>query len=91
MHLVFKVFSFHSLRGSSGVKFSLAARGGKYLGKTFSRSSVIPQSIVGYTISIYNGRLFNRVIISPGMVGFKFGEFSQTRTLKHKKSVKKRC
>ena len=91
MHLVFKVFSFEVLRSVFSVKFNSVGIGGKYLGKTFSRSSIIPQSSVGYTISIHNGKSFNRVIISPEMVGFRLGEFSPTRMLKHKKSVKKGC
>jgi len=39
---------------------------------------VLPE-MVGKTIEIYNGKMFNRVEIMPEMVGHYFGEYSLTR------------
>lgn len=58
--------------------------------KTWSRSSTILPSMVGYTISVYNGRKHVPLSISEQLVGYKLGEFIPTRTFKsHKKTVKK--
>jgi len=47
--------------------------------KVWSRSSTIPSSLIGETVSIHNGREFKRIYITREKVGFKFGEFSFTR------------
>lgn len=47
--------------------------------KVWSRSSTIPNSIVGKSVLIHNGHEFKRVLITRDKVGFKFGEFSFTR------------
>lgn len=54
--------------------------------KIWSRSSVVPASLIGETVFIHNGKEFKRVSITREKVGFKFGEFSFTRryTLKQK-------
>lgn len=58
--------------------------------KTWSRSSTILPSMVGCTISVYNGRKHVPLSISEQLVGYKLGEFIPTRTFKsHKKTVKK--
>lgn len=52
--------------------------------KTHLRDLIIVPSMVGYTIYVYNGKAFNQVIITLGMVGHRLGEFSPTRTnVKH--------
>jgi len=65
--------------------------------KLWSRSSVIPASLVGETVLVHSGKEFKKVAVTREKVGFKFGEFSFTRryTLKQKtqkiisKSLKK--
>jgi len=48
--------------------------------KTWSRRSVIIDSLVGHTIAVHNGHKFIPVLVSEDMVGRKLGEFSPTRT-----------
>jgi small subunit ribosomal protein S19 len=50
--------------------------------KTWSRASMISPDMVGYTISIHNGKVFLPVFINENMVGHKLGEFSPTRTFR---------
>lgn len=47
--------------------------------KTHCRDMVILPSFVGHTISIYNGKEFQRVTIEPQMIGHYLGEFALTR------------
>ena len=57
---------------------------------TWSRSSTILPSMVGHTISVYNGKQHVPVFISDQFVGHKLGEFVSTRTFKtHIKSDRK--
>tara|TARA_B110000046_G_C12962518_1_gene385163 strand:+ start:1076 stop:1339 length:264 start_codon:yes stop_codon:yes gene_type:complete len=67
-------------------KFSL-----KKVFKTWSRTSVIIPIMIGYNISVYNGRYHVPLFITNEMIGHKLGEFSLTRTFhSHKnKKVKK--
>ena len=54
--------------------------------KTWSRSSTILPSMIGHTISVYNGRKHVPVFITDPLVGHKLGEFVPTRTFRsHKK------
>lgn len=46
--------------------------------KTWSRACTIIPEMVGYTISVHNGKDFIPVKISEEMVGHKLGEFSAT-------------
>jgi small subunit ribosomal protein S19 len=58
--------------------------------KTWSRSSTILPSMIGHTISVYNGRKHVPVFISDSLVGHKLGEFVPTRTFRsHKKTDRK--
>ena len=59
--------------------------------KVWSRSSTIPNFLVGETVHIYNGREFKRINITREKVGFKFGEFSFTRkfVVKSKSAISK--
>jgi small subunit ribosomal protein S19 len=52
--------------------------------KIWSRSSTIPNSLVGAIVSVHNGHEFKRIIITRKRVGFKFGEFSLTRKFRRK-------
>lgn len=57
---------------------------------TWCRSSVILPSMVGHTISVYNGKKHIPIYISEQMIGHKLGEFSPTRYFRgHKKTDKK--
>lgn len=52
----------------------------------YSRSNIITQEYIGYTVKIYNGIRFYDINVVDKMVGHKFGEFSPTRKYpKHKK------
>lgn len=58
--------------------------------KTWSRSSTILPSMIGHTISVYNGRKHIPVFITDSLVGHKLGEFVPTRTFRsHKKTDRK--
>ncbi len=58
--------------------------------KTWSRSSTILPSMLGHTISVYNGKKHIPVDISEALIGHKLGEFSFTKTFKtHKKADRK--
>lgn len=43
------------------------------------RQSVIPFFLVDSLVKIHNGKDFKQVKITKEKIGFKFGEFSQTR------------
>lgn len=47
--------------------------------KTHLRDIIIVPRLVGMTIQIYNGKLFNEVAITHRMIGHRLGEFSLTR------------
>ena len=55
---------------------------------TWSRSSTILPSMVGFTIAIYNGKQHVPVFISDQLVGHKLGEFVPTRTFRSHKKLK---
>lgn len=58
--------------------------------KTWSRSSTILPSMIGHTISVYNGQKHLPVFISDQLVGHKLGEFVPSRTFRsHKKNERK--
>ena len=58
--------------------------------KTWSRASTILPSMIGHTISVYNGQKHVPVYISDPLVGHKLGEFVPTRTFRsHKKTERK--
>jgi small subunit ribosomal protein S19 len=57
---------------------------------TWSRASTILPSMLGLTISVYNGKQHVPVFITDQLVGHKLGEFVSTRTFKsHIKADKK--
>lgn len=49
---------------------------------TWSRSSTILPSMVGFTIAVYNGKQHIPIFISDQFVGHKLGEFVSTRNFK---------
>ena len=57
--------------------------------RIWSRSSTIPNLLLGTIIPVYNGYEFKRIIIIRKRIGFKFGEFSFTRKFKMKKKLMK--
>ena len=59
--------------------------------KTWSRRSMVLPDMVGLTLNVHNGRQFVPVYVTENHIGYKFGEFSPTRTFKgHKGSVQKK-
>ena len=50
--------------------------------RTWSRSSTILPSMVGFTIAVYNGKQHVPIFISDQLVGHKLGEFVSTRNFK---------
>ena len=56
--------------------------GQKQMIKTYSRSSTITPDMVGFTISVYNGKTWIPVYVTENLVGHKLGEFAPTRTFK---------
>jgi len=62
----------------------------KQMIKTYSRSSTIIPEMVGFTISVYNGKTWIPVFVTENLVGHKLGEFSPTRIFRgHAASDKK--
>jgi small subunit ribosomal protein S19 len=49
---------------------------------TWSRSSMILPSMVGFTIAVYNGKQHVPIFVSDQLVGHKLGEFVSTRNFK---------
>lgn len=56
--------------------------------KIWSRSSVIPFSLIGSSTLVHDGKQFKKLFINREKVGFKFGEFCFTR--KSTKKTKKK-
>lgn len=50
--------------------------------QTWSRSSTILPSMIGFTIAVYNGKQHVPIFISDQFVGHKLGEFISTRNFK---------
>lgn len=59
--------------------------------KTWSRRSTISPDFVGLTFLVHNGRNHVAVYVTENHIGYKLGEFVQTRTFNgHKGSVQKK-
>ena len=68
----------------------MSKSGEKKMIKTYSRCSTIFPEMVGYTISVYNGRTWTPVYVTENLVGHKLGEFAPTRIFRgHSGSDKK--
>ncbi|MCQ2411797.1 MAG: 30S ribosomal protein S19 [Sphaerochaetaceae bacterium] len=63
--------------------------GQKDMIKTFSRSSTIIPDMVGFTISVYNGKTWIPVFVTENLVGHKLGEFAPTRIFRGHSGDKK--
>jgi small subunit ribosomal protein S19 len=64
--------------------------GDKKMVKTYSRCSTVIPEMVGFTISVYNGKTWVPVYVTENLVGHKLGEFAPTRFFRgHAKSDKK--
>lgn len=63
--------------------------GQKQMIKTYSRSSTITPDMVGFTISVYNGKTWIPVFVTENLVGHKLGEFAPTRVFRGHASDKK--
>ena len=63
--------------------------GQKQMIKTYSRSSTIIPEMVGYTISVYNGKTWVPVYVTENLVGHKLGESAPTRIFRGHASDKK--
>lgn len=48
--------------------------------KTHLRDIVIVPRLVGMSIGIHNGKLFNEILVNHKMIGHRLGEFALTRT-----------
>lgn len=59
----------------------------EYVKEIWSRKSTILESFIGKYFFIYNGKNFHKVYITREKVGYKFGDFAQTR--KFNKKTKK--
>lgn len=60
-------------------KISNCKPGDNKIIKTWSRDSVISPEMVGFTISVHNGKEHIPVLIIEDMVSHKLGEFAPTR------------
>ena len=68
----------------------MSKAGNKKMVKTYSRCSTIIPEMVGFTISVYNGKNFVPVYVTENLVGHKLGEFAPTRIFRgHSGSDKK--
>ena len=47
--------------------------------RTTSRSSIISIRCVGYSFLVTTGKIFFHVLVSENIIGYRFGEFSNTR------------
>lgn len=63
--------------------------GQKDMIKTYSRSSTIIPDMVGFTISVYNGKTWIPVFVTENLVGHKLGEFAPTRIFRGHSGDKK--
>ncbi|MGH0053970.1 MAG: 30S ribosomal protein S19 [Sphaerochaetaceae bacterium] len=61
----------------------------KQMIKTYSRCSTIIPEMVGFTISVYNGKTWIPVYVTENLVGHKLGEFAPTRIFRGHASDKK--
>ena len=84
-----------SLKKSPFVAYHILKKINKAVNKkdtitTWSRSSTILPSMIGFTIAVYNGKQHVPIFISDQFVGHKLGEFVSTRNFRsHIKADKK--
>ena len=61
----------------------------KFRIKTMSRNSQILKEFLNLSFLVHDGRTFKPVTVTEDMIGYKFGEFSQTRQRYSYKKKKK--
>ena len=59
-------------------KYNLVNNQKKWI-KIFNKNLVIMPQYINYIYNIYNGKTFIKIKITSDMVGYKFGEFINTR------------
>lgn len=47
--------------------------------KIWSRSSSVPESLIGKSVLIHNGKDFKKILVTREKVGYKLGAFSFTK------------
>lgn len=74
------------------IKTSLRQKYSNQTIKIWKKNESISQFLVGKSVFVYNGKLFKKINITRNRVGYKFGEFINTRkfTKKQKKIIQKR-
>ena len=72
----------------------MSKTGDRKMVKTYSRCSTIIPEMIGFTVSVYNGKSWVPVYVTENLVGHKLGEFAPTRIFRghagsDKKAVKR--
>lgn len=65
--------------------------GQKTMVLTWSRASTISPAMLGHTIGVYNGREHIPLAINDLMIGWKLGEFIETRTFRSHSKIDKKA
>ena len=58
--------------------------------KTQNRNSLIPLILLAKTLTIYNGKKYQPIIVKKEMIGHKIGEFGITKILGYKPKKKRK-
>jgi len=69
----------HDKKVKRGIEEVVAGGIAKKAVKTHNRNILIMPNMVGMKFAVYNGKSFEQVEIKPEMIGFKVGEFIETR------------
>jgi ribosomal protein S19 len=67
-----------SIQKAPFFKYNLVNNQKKWI-QIFNKNLVIMPEYVSYIYNIYNGKTFIKIQITKDMVGYKFGEFINTR------------
>jgi ribosomal protein S19 len=67
-----------SIQKAPFFKYNLVNNQKKWI-QIFNKNLVIMPEYVNYIYNIYNGKTFIKIQITKDMVGYKFGEFINTR------------
>jgi len=70
--------------------FVTKIHGVKKVYKTHNRKTIIPNTLLSKTLSIYNGKKYLPVVIKREMIGHKAGEFAITKVLGYKPKKKRK-
>jgi len=56
------------------------SKSGRYVNTyIFNKSLTVLKGFIGFNITVYKGNLFRRVYITRYLLGYKFGEFTNTK------------